>query len=82
MTLNLIPIIHTKEEKKAANLRYKQNFIKRHFNGDEKQYKEFVSQKVKELYHDPTKDYKAVSDARRSKKYFERKEAKETITEN
>ena len=81
MTLNLIPVVHTKEEKKAANLRYKLNYIKRHFGGDEKMHKAYVAEKVRALYHDPTKDYKKVTDERRAKLYYERKEERESLSE-
>jgi len=51
-------------------LRYKQNYIKKKFGGDEAAYKLYLATKVKELYHDPNKNYKKVSDKRRSDTYY------------
>lgn len=66
--------ILTPEQKKANNLRYKQNYIKKKFGGDEAAYKLYLALKVKELYHDPNKNYKKVSDKRRSEAYYRKKE--------
>ena len=68
--------ILSKEEKAVAALKYRTNFINRHFNGDRDAYNKSIGEKVKRLYHDETKDYKKVSDARRSELYFRQKENK------
>jgi len=66
--------ILTPEQKKANNLRYKLNYIKKHFGGDEDAYKLYLATKVRELYHNPDKSYKQVSDKRRSEAYYRKKE--------
>jgi len=62
------------EQKKANNFRYKENYIKKHFGGDEAAYKLYLAQKVRALYHDPNKNYKQVSNKRRSAAYYRQKE--------
>lgn len=81
MTLNLIPIIHSAEEKKARNLKYKQNFIQRHFGGDVEEYKKFMREKVSSLYHDTTKSYHEASNKKRSELYFKRKAERQILEE-
>ena len=62
------------EQKKINNLRYKENFIKKHFGGDVAAYKLYMTLKVKTLYHDPNKNYKEVSNKRRLDTYYKKKE--------
>jgi len=50
--------ILTPEQKKANNLRYKQNYIKKKFGGDEVAYKLYLASKVRDLYHNPDKQYR------------------------
>jgi len=66
--------ILTPEQKKANNLRYKENYIKKHFGGDVIAYKLYLASKVRDLYHNPDKQYREVSNKRRSQAYFRTKE--------
>ena len=43
--------ILSKEEKAGAALKYRTNFINRHFNGDRDAYNKSIGEKVKKLYH-------------------------------
>jgi len=62
------------EQKKLNNLRYKENFIKKHFGGDVVAYKLYMTAKVKSVYHNPNKNYKEVSNKRRLDSYYRKKE--------
>lgn len=73
------PIFVTEITKEAAterNKKYKENYIKRHYNGDVEAYKLMISQRVKQLYHNPLKSYKASADEQRKKRYQRDKEIK------
>ena len=68
------------EQKRANNLRYKENHIKKRFGGDVAAYKLYIAEKVRALYHNPNKNYKQVSNKRRAEAYRQ-KDNKEMDTQ-
>ena len=66
--------ILTIDEKRERRKGYKQNFINSHFNGDIEAYRLYMTQSVKALYHDPTKNYKETNIKLKLTTYYKKKE--------